>query len=98
MTKLPDMKRIKREITIDRALATYGAHTLKPAGKGRVGACPIHGASKSSRAFRVSADGHAWYCFGDCTRGGSVIDLIAALEGCDIKQASIILAERFGID
>jgi DNA primase len=98
MIKLPDMKRIKRTITIHQALATYGAPALKKSGAGTSGPCPIHGALKSSRAFRVSADGHAWFCFGACQRGGSVIDLVAALEGCDIKRATILLAERFGID
>ena len=95
MTQSPDMQRIKREITIVRVLEQYPALPLKTSGAGFSGPCPIHGASKSSRAFHVSADGRAWYCFGACSRGGSVIDLIAALEGCSIKDAATLLAKRF---
>ena len=95
MTKFPDMQHIKRDVTIVSALAHYSALPLKASGAGFSGPCPIHGASKSSRAFHVSADGRAWYCFGACSRGGSVIDLIAELEGCSIKEAAALLANRF---
>jgi CHC2 zinc finger len=97
MSKLPDMQRIKQTISIDAALAHYGASPMQRSGAARVGACPIHGTSTTSRAFRISADGHAWYCFGDCQRGGSVIDLVAALEHCSIRDAAAILATRFGV-
>jgi DNA primase len=97
MTSLPDMQRIKREVTILRVLEHYSALPLKVSGSGLSGPCPLHRSSKSSRAFRVSADGHAWYCFGACQRGGSVIDLVAGLEGCSIKDAATILADRFAI-
>jgi DNA primase len=97
MTRLPDMQRIKREIRIDAVLAHYQAAPLKASGHARVGPCPIHGASKTSRAFRVSADGRAWYCFGACQRGGSVLDLVAALERCSIRAAAELIAARFGV-
>jgi hypothetical protein len=95
MTELPDIQRIKRDVTIVRTLEQYSALPLKSSGAGFSGPCPIHGASKSSRAFHVSADGRAWYCFGACNRGGSVIDLVAALEGCSIKDAVTLIANRF---
>ena len=98
MTQLPDMQRIKQQISIESALAHYGAPTLKVSGTGRVGPCLVHDASKTSRAFHISADGRAWYCFGACQRGGSVIDLVAAIERCSIKEAAIILAQRFALD
>lgn len=97
MRQLPDMKRIKREIGIERALAYYGAIELRRAGEARVGPCPIHGSAKSSRAFRISPDGRGWYCFGACRRGGSVIDLVAALEHCSIREAAEILRTRYGV-
>ena len=43
--------------------------------------------SQDTRNALSSADGRAWYCFGDCKRGGSVIDLVMALERCDIAHA-----------
>lgn len=97
MRSLPDIKVIKRAVGIERALTTYGAAEFRRAGAARVGPCPIHGSSKTSRAFRITADGRGWYCFGECSRGGSVIDLIAALERCSIREAAEILSSRFGI-
>lgn len=89
MNSTEPINRIKANITVDDVLARYGAQPLRPGATGRVGACPICGAGKAkrSRAFKVSRDGRAWYCFGECSRGGSVIDLIVALERCDVRVA-----------
>ncbi len=89
MTNTHLIDRIKASVTIDDVLARYGAPLLRPVATGRVGACPIcgQGKAKRSRAFKVSADGRAWYCFSTCKRGGSVIDLAMALEGCDAASA-----------
>ena len=89
-----DIKRIKATVTVDDVLARYVATPLRRVAKGRAGACPICGAgnNKKSRAFTVSADGRAWYCFGDCRRGGSVIDLVALLQGETIADAIARLA------
>lgn len=93
MTKENEIKRIKASVTVDAVLARYGIATRKAA-TGRVAACPIHGASAKSRAFTISKDGHAWYCFGACQRGGSVVDLVMAIEKCDVGHAVAILGER----
>lgn len=83
-----DIKRIKESVTVDDVLSRYGALPLRRVATGRVGSCPICGhGNKRSRAFRVSADGRAWYCFSDCRRGGSVVDLVMALERCDAANA-----------
>ena len=95
MTKAPDIKRIKAAVTVDQVLTSYGV-VARAGAIGRVAACPIHGASKASRAFRVSKDRCAWYCFA-CEQGGSVIDLVMAIEDCDVPKAVMILAERFGV-
>lgn len=94
-TKSPTIKRIKAAVTVDQVLSSYGV-TARAGATGRVAACPIHGASKASRAFRVSKDRCAWYCFG-CDQGGSVIDLVMAIEDCDVPRAAKILAERFHV-
>jgi DNA primase len=86
------IERIKATITVDDMLARYGV-ALKRAGVRRVGPCPIctTGRTKKSRAFVVSADGRSWYCFGDCGRGGNVVDLVMALEGCSLADALVRL-------
>lgn len=96
MTTLPDMKQLKREITVTRVLADYGV-TLRRSGAGLAGPCPIHKSSPGSRALHVTPDARGWYCFGSCRRGGSVIDLVAAMEQCSIRRAAEILARRYGV-
>lgn len=91
MSKGDEIKRIKASVTVDAVLARYGVATRKAA-TGRVAACPIHGASAKSRAFTISKDGHAWYCFGACQRGGSVVDLVMAIEKCDVRRAVATMA------
>jgi DNA primase len=88
MSNRDDIKHIKSTVKVDDVLSRVGALPLRRVATGRVGPCPIcgHGNNKS-RAFRVSTDGHAWYCFGDCRRGGSVIDLVMALEGGNVAAA-----------
>ena len=89
MKDLTTIQRIKASVTVDDVLVRYGALPLRAVVKGRAGPCPICGASKNkrSRAFTVSTDGRAWFCFGTCKRGGSVIDLVMALERCDVGTA-----------
>lgn len=81
--------RIKATVTVADVLSRSGVAPMRRAADGSVGACPIcsTGKNKRSRAFTASANGRAWYCFGDCRRGGSVIDLVMAMRQCDLKRA-----------
>jgi DNA primase len=91
-TNTPTLTDIKAKVPVDIALAHYGV-TLKQQAARLVGCCPIHHGS-NNRAFVVSPDRRTWYCFGDCARGGSVLDLAMALEDCSLSEAARILAER----
>lgn len=53
---------------------------LKPAGPGRlIGLCPMH--SEKTASFYVYVDRQRWHCFGACSSGGDVIDLVRRLAG-----------------
>ncbi len=86
---------IKEAVPLDLALFSYGI-ILKASGKSLIGCCPIH-LGTNKRAFVVSADRRAWHCFGDCARGGTVIDLIMELEDCSLSEATEIIVKRYGI-
>ncbi|KUO56859.1 MAG: hypothetical protein APF80_13405 [Alphaproteobacteria bacterium BRH_c36] len=90
-----DFTKIKNALPIDIALAHYGI-TLKVSGPRLVGCCPIHDGT-NKRAFVVSTDHRAWHCFGDCKRGGTVLDLVRALEKCSLVEAAKIIAKRYGL-
>lgn len=88
-----DIAEIKRRVAVDDVLAAHGRVNLRRTSSGRAGACPICSTSKNtkSRAFTISADGRAWYCFSACNRGGSVVDLVMALEQCSALEAVTLL-------
>lgn len=94
--KTLDMKRIKEQVLVTQAIERYLKNALKREPSGYTTSCPIHDGN-SKRAFRISADGRAWYCHGQCRRGGNVLDLIAALEDCSIVAAAILLSDRFNL-
>lgn len=87
-----DFNAIKAQVPINVALAFYGVR-LKHAGAKLTGCCPVHNGS-NPRAFTVSADRRFWYCFGDCVRGGSVLDLVAGIEDCSLVEAAKLVSER----
>jgi len=96
MSQATPIARIKEQIAIVDVLARHGAGPFRSTPAGASGPCPIcsDGKNKRSRALRISRDGRAWYCFGRCQRGGSVIDLVMALEQCSLKDA-IARLQRF---
>ena len=48
---------------------------LRSSGNKLNGRCPLHNEQKG-RSFYVWLDTQSWYCFGQCVRGGDVLDLI----------------------
>lgn len=91
-----DFGRLKLAAPIEQVLAFYGV-SLKRMGTQLVGRCPIHKGS-NPRAFVVSPAKNVWRCFGDCDRGGSVVDLVALLENASPVAAARLIARRLGLD
>lgn len=88
-----DFRKVKDAVGIERVLADHGI-ALKRSGSQLAGCCPIHQGS-NPRAFVVDPAKNAWCCFGDCNRGGSVLDLVAELESVTIREAARLLIERY---
>ena len=87
------LTQIKARVPIDIALQHYNV-ALKAHGNRLFAPCPIHGGS-NPRGFVVSPDRRSWYCFGDCSAGGTVLDLIMKLEECALAEAADILITRY---
>src|SRR5919112_120736 len=64
--------------------------------KNNRGRCPLHG-GESDNAFSVRPDKGKWKCF-RCDDGGDLIDLAVRVEGCSKWDATLLLAERFGVE
>jgi DNA primase len=84
---------IKHSVSIGEVLRRYGFRV--PARDNYRIACPLHGGRDAN--FSVSERAGLWNCFSVCGRGGSVIDLVSALEKIDIKEAAHKLGSDFNI-
>lgn len=92
-----DFQELQRLVPITAVLARVGLlEGLKRSGAQLVGACPLHKGS-NRKQFVVDPDKNVWRCFGDCDRGGASIDLVAALEGVEVKEAAELIARWFAI-
>lgn len=84
---------IKHSVPIHVVLRKYGFHA--PAREIYRIPCPLHGGRDAN--FSVSEREGLWNCFSVCQRGGSVIDLVAALDKIDIKEAARKLGSDFNL-
>ena len=65
---------------ISAVLERYGILSdLKRVGSQLKGCCPIHQGS-NPKQFAVDLNKGLWHCFGDCNRGGGMLELVAELE------------------
>lgn len=88
---------VKEAVSLVQVLERYGLLAgLKPRGEDALtGVCPVHKGTNPTQ-FRVSLSKNVWNCFGGCS-GGNVLDFVAAMEGVDIRQAALLLAQWFGV-
>ncbi len=88
-----DFKAVKQAVGIDRVLDHYGIK-LKRSGKELRGRCPIH-QGDGADSFHVSTEKNAFHCF-SCQSKGNVLDFVAAMETCSVRDAALRLQQWFG--
>jgi len=87
-----DFDAIKRRIPMTVVLEHYRIANLRVSGKAHLrGRCPLHG-GQGTQTFHVDTAQQVFHCF-SCQAGGSVLDLVMAIEGCGLRQA----AERLSL-
>ena len=90
-----DLEEIKDKIELPDVLEKLGVPLGNFIRKGDklTGPCPIHehGPVPNKTGFKATKkDGRwQWFCFGDCSRGGSVVDLVMLHENLDIRHAGL---------
>lgn len=93
-----DFNEIKAAVDIQMVLEHYGVQGLIKSGYELRGSCPIHKGSARSKNFTVNLQKNAFKCFSSkCNAKGNVLDLVAAMEGCDVRNAALKLAEWFKV-
>jgi DNA primase len=89
-----DFKTVKQAVTIGRVLDHYGVK-LKKSGKELRGRCPIH-QGEGTDTFHVSPEKNVFNCF-SCLAKGNVLDLVAAMEKCSVRDAGLKLQAWFSV-
>lgn len=100
MSEWVDFAVIKRNVEVAQVLRRYRVR-LKPVGKNQWrGNCPLptHSSRYSRESFQVDTAKNVWSCHSaSCCQarqgkvGGNVLDLVAYLESCSIREAALRL-------
>lgn len=92
-----DFNLIKAAVTMEMLVVQYGITSLARAGDELRGVCPIH-EGKSKREFAVNLVKNTFCCFAPtCKARGNVLDFVAKMERCSVKDAALKLDEWFEV-
>ena len=90
-----DYKQLKTCVSIIMVLDHYGwVRQLKGTGNTVRSCCPIHNGS-NDKQFVVNIRNNTWCCFGDCRKGGSILELVSEIEKIPIREAAVRIASWF---
>lgn len=101
-----DFNAVKRVVSIEMAIAYYGLMLRRIHGPYLRGRCPLpsHTSKSSIQSFIVNTQKNAWVCHSDsCVAsrggrsGGNVLDFVAAMERCSIRDAALKLQDWFSV-
>ena len=86
---------VKNRVSLEYVLRRYGVDWLRRSGKRQYrGRCPIHG-GEGKEAFHANYERNVFHCFA-CGASGNVLDFVAAMEQCTIRQAALGLQVDWG--
>jgi DNA primase len=95
-TNWVDFKSIKSAVSLQMVLDHYGINWLRKNRSELRGRCPIH-QGEGNDAFHVNLTKNAFHCF-SCKAKGNVLDFVAAMEKCSVRDAAMKLKEWFSVD
>ena len=97
-TEWVDFKKVKEAVIVQMVLDHYGIRNLTRKQDELRGSCPIHNGSPKSKNFTVNIRKNAFQCFSkDCGARGNVLDFVAAMEHCSVRDAALKLHQWFKI-
>ncbi len=88
-----DFAELKSRVSIEDVAALLDI-PLKKHGEQLRGCCPIHNGS-NDRQFVITPAKGVWYCFGDCSIGGDMIDLMAKVRRVSLRTAAAEIHQAF---
>ena len=92
-----DFNLIKAAVTMEMLIVQYSITGLTKTGDELRGVCPIH-KGKSKREFAFNLGKNTFCCFAPvCKARGNVLDFVARMEGCTVRDAALKLDEWFEV-
>src|SRR5438132_11193518 len=91
-----DFREIKAAVSLQMVLDRYGVNWLRKSGQELRGKCPIH-KGEGERTFSANLSKGAFNCF-SCKARGNVLDFVAAMEECSIRDAALKLRDWFRVE
>lgn len=96
MTGWVEFAAIKQAVPLMKVLEQYRIGGLRRSGKDQWrGRCPLHG-GEGQDAFHINTARQLFHCF-SCGAGGTVLDLVAAMDGCGVQEAAQKLAAEWNV-
>jgi len=89
-----DFRVVKQSVSMRMVLDHYHINGLRKNGNELRGECPIH-KGEGARNFHVNVSKNLFQCF-SCKARGNVLDLVAAIESCTVREAALKLNGWFG--
>jgi len=86
---------VKQAVSLEAVLRHYHVPGLRKRRHQLVGRCPIHRGQRDD-SFRASLSKNAFHCFA-CQASGNVLNFVAAMEKCSIRQAALRLQRWFSL-
>ena len=86
---------VKRAVSLEAVLRHYQITGLRRRRDQLQGRCPIHRGQRDD-SFRTHLTKNVFQCFA-CQARGNVLDFVAAMEQCSIREAALRLQEWFGV-
>lgn len=88
-----DFRLVKAQVSMQMLVDHYGLRDLRKRKDELRGRCPIH-RGEGERTFHINLSKNAFQCF-SCKAKGNVLDFVAAMEQCNIREAAIKLQSWF---
>jgi DNA primase len=87
-----DFAAIKHSVPLAPLLRRYQVKLRRSGPDQYRGCCPIHG-GQGQDAFHANLTRNLFHCF-SCGAGGSVLDFVAAMERCSLREAALKLTSQ----
>jgi len=102
-----DFKLVKAEVSVEDVAARYGVALRRVNSSHERGKCPLptHPEGDDDKSFSINVSKEVWICHSTACakgrtgkKGGDVIELVAVMEGCSLRDAGLKLASWFGLE